>query len=121
MTVPQSPGEQMELQPCPFCGGTAWLKDLGGWEAGCNTCSAIVSPDYPASKEMAIAVWNARPPTPQPAESAELVRHRQPDFNVLARLDALGEILSHRYAGLVQKHYEKLTADAALSNGGGNG
>lgn len=47
------------LLPCPFCGSTATLADLAGWEITCNGCGTNVSGDD-ASLEAAVALWNTR-------------------------------------------------------------
>lgn len=56
---------ERETLPCPFCGGEAWVKDLAGWEVGCNACGAqgpcIKDDKNIYHRKRAIAAWNERP------------------------------------------------------------
>ena len=55
----------LELRPCPFCGGSArlyfQLDDLGDWVVTCDGCGARSCPEgIRYDRELAIADWNAR-------------------------------------------------------------
>lgn len=59
-------GRMSELLNCPFCGGTAEVREYRGQKTSvffvaCSVCSVTSPPaDYDASSENAIAAWNRR-------------------------------------------------------------
>lgn len=67
------------LLPCPFCGGTAELADIGNWhtksratEVQCTGCKvkkrfAAIRQGHEKTREWAIAWWNRRAATTAPA------------------------------------------------------
>jgi Lar family restriction alleviation protein len=48
----------IELKPCPFCGGKAIVTNWGMWRGWCTECKATAS-DHLTEKE-AIEAWNKR-------------------------------------------------------------
>ena len=55
--------KEIELKPCPFCGGEARLNDWGGegfWEVVCHECKNRTRPT--TSKATVIKAWNTRAP-----------------------------------------------------------
>ena len=56
--------EDMDLLPCPFCGGEAELyEDAGGYSVDCGACGAGVGylgKGLPDAKGAAVAGWNRR-------------------------------------------------------------
>src|SRR6202789_2967643 len=65
--------QPMELKPCPFCGGKAYLR--GGecsqelYSIHCIECQCEMQD---IDKSQAISLWNNRPTTEQPKPSAEV-------------------------------------------------
>ena len=66
---------EIELKPCPFCGGKAKFKDIGARKTaisvGCATCCAssriiLISAEYCAN-ERAAKDWNRRADVPPKA------------------------------------------------------
>ena len=54
-----------ELLPCPFCGGAARLVNYNGIHyVDCDKCSIQPGNDSLSSKEVAVAAWNRRAPSP---------------------------------------------------------
>ena len=56
--------DDIELKPCPFCGGKAELGDGRGhnWDISCIECGA--SSEQTLIRSEIIAAWNKRAPAP---------------------------------------------------------
>ena len=55
-----------ELLPCPWCGVKGFMyHSPEGWKASCSKCNCETNPGLMfETKEIAIAEWNKRAPTP---------------------------------------------------------
>jgi len=75
--------EQVELEPCPFCGGEAqWdcmtsneQYECTEWSPECPKCGATVILDRTCGKHEAAAAWNTR--TNDQAKNEEIARLRE--------------------------------------------
>lgn len=80
----------IELKPCPFCGGEAQLvRDrIGLWRVGCKKCNCMTTYQFDfgegeeASQKKAVNVWNTRKPMErvvefptEPIKVADLLIH----------------------------------------------
>ena len=69
----------IELKPCPFCGGEAQLvRDrIGLWRVGCKKCNCMTTYQFDfgegeeVSQKKAANVWNTRKPMERIVEQLE--------------------------------------------------
>jgi transcription elongation factor Elf1 len=47
-----------ELRPCPFCGDSVEVEDVGGYEASCSNCGLLM---WEITKKDLSETWNNRP------------------------------------------------------------
>ena len=98
----------IELKPCPFCGGEAQLvRDrIGLWRVGCKKCNCMTTYQFDfgegeeASQKKAVNVWNTRKPMERVVELVpdieDIVRtYKQPPYGreVQGTVELLEEIL----------------------------
>ena len=64
--------KEVELKPCPFCGGEAKINlFLGNYCVTCKECTGAIFPVRGMTKEEAIEDWNTRKPMEQIVERLE--------------------------------------------------
>lgn len=52
---------EIELKPCPFCGGKAEVTVfLGNYMVACTACPASIFPCKGMTKDEAVKTWNRR-------------------------------------------------------------
>ena len=53
--------QEIELKPCPFCGGEAEVNlFLGNYCVTCTNCMGAIFPAKGMTREEAIETWNTR-------------------------------------------------------------
>lgn len=76
----------IDLKPCPFCGGKAYIVDGGkdySFFAGCSNCCSYT--EFFKTKDEALAAWNTRPV--EDAQASEIKRLRESLEKIIDRAE----------------------------------
>ena len=77
------------LKACPFCGGSAWIRNDGDWWSVCHGCKVAIGP-CPEQTE-AIAAWNRRAPAAEASAAMLLVLQQAEDEGLWCRAETATE------------------------------
>ena len=85
-----------ELLPCPWCGVKGFMyHSPEGWKASCSKCNCETNPGLMfETKEIAIAEWNKRAPTPPSDDLRAAMEALRPYTSGPWHLKVVGDVLA---------------------------